>query len=404
MLSFFCLSFAFTSCAQQQVKAEQVDEQLTQEKIQEQSPLRLGAERTEVYLPLLKEKRVALVVNQTSMIGQTHLVDSLIALGVDVQLIFSPEHGFRGEASAGETIKNGKDKSTGLPILSLYGKTKRPSKSQLENIDIILFDIQDVGARFYTYISTMHEVMEAAAEFDKTVVVLDRPNPNGHYIDGPVRQEGFESFVGKHPIPVVHGLTVGELATMINGEGWLTDRQRCKLQVVTCEGYTHDMKYSLPVRPSPNLPNDRAIALYPSLCFFEGTVYSAGRGTDMPFQVAGHPDHFNQDFSFYVTPNEGAKHPKFKNQTCYGFNFQELTVDEIRAEGQLNLQPLIEAYSNFKDKNKFFLNNDFIDLLAGTNQFQKKIRIGLSEEAIRATWIEDLNAYKAMRKKYLLYK
>jgi len=361
------------------------------------TPITVGAVRLSQYLPLLQNKKVALVVNQTSVVNQTHLVDTLLTYNIKIQKIFAPEHGFRGTADAGEKINSTKDIKTGLPLLSLYGKDKKPSAEQLADVEVVIFDIQDVGARFYTYISTMHYVMEACAENNKAFIVLDRPNPNGHYVDGMVLQPDCQSFVGMHPIPVVHGLTVGELAKMINGEKWLANGKQCNLTVITCENYTHNTPYCLPIKPSPNLPNDRSIALYPSLCFFEGTVVSVGRGTDFPFQVIGYPDYPKKDFSFTPVSKEGAKNPPHLNQLCYGTDYRQTNV----GTSNFSLAPLIHYYQTAPNKTAFF--NDFFTKLAGTKQLRQQIEAGKTEEEIRATWHQDLEKYKQLRAKYLLY-
>ncbi|MDR6563214.1 MULTISPECIES: DUF1343 domain-containing protein [unclassified Arcicella] len=361
--------------------------------------LQTGAEQTQIYLPLLKGKTVALVVNHTSVIGKTHLADSLISLGVKIKTIFAPEHGFRGTADAGEHIANGIDKKTGLPIVSLYGANKKPSPTQLEGIDVVIFDIQDVGARFYTYTSTMHYVMEACAETGKAVLVLDRPNPNGHYVDGPVLDKKFASFVGLNPIPVVHGCTVGELAQMINQEGWLKDGVKANLTVVKCLNYQHSMVYAPPIAPSPNLPNLQSILLYPSICFFEGTDVSVGRGTDKQFQVIGSPNQANRTFTFTPEDKPGAKNPPQKGKLCYG-----LDLSQIDASKQgFTLKYVLDFYQQSVDKNKFFSNNAFFNLLAGSDVLKKQIIEGKTEAEIRASWKKDLDQYKAIRKKYLLY-
>ncbi|PPK88264.1 uncharacterized protein YbbC (DUF1343 family) [Neolewinella xylanilytica] len=361
-----------------------------------------AAQNPEDYRWLLQGKRLGLVVNQTSTVGQTHLVDTLLALGQQVAVIFAPEHGFRGEADAGATIADGLDARTGLPIRSLYGSNKKPSAEDLENVDLIVFDIQDVGARFYTYISTLHYVMESAARYGKPVVILDRPNPNGHYVDGPVRRPGFESFVGLDPIPVVHGLTVGEYGKMVNGEGWLGEGLTCDLTVVPCRDYTHDSPYELPVAPSPNLPNQRSIYLYPSLCFFEGTALSVGRGTDKQFQVYGHPQ-LEAPFTFTPRPGPGAADPKLNGEVCHGYDLTNTPAVTYR-ENQLNLQPLLSTHGALTDAGvSFFTRPDFFDLLAGTDRLRKMIAAGESEEAIRASWADELAAYRAMRDRYLLY-
>ena len=358
--------------------------------------IQTGAEQTSAYLPLLKNRRVAMVVNQTSMIGNKHLVDSLVAAKVNITLIFAPEHGFRGDADAGAHISNATDSKTGLPIFSLYGKNKKPSAEQLQNVDVLLFDIQDVGARFYTYISTMHYVMEAAAENNKTVLVLDRPNPTGYYVDGPVLNLKHQSFVGMHPIPIVHGLTVGELAGMINGQKWLAGERTCNLKVITAKNYTHKLRYSLPVKPSPNLPNDLAIQVYPSICLFEGTNVSVGRGTATPFQVIGSPFYKKKDFSFTPKSMPGATNPPQLNQVCYGYKMTQKDV-----QGKLSLAYLLDFYQNSTNQDKFF--NNFFNTLAGNTELQAQIKAGKSEAEIRASWEPALTTYKKMRKQYLLY-
>ena len=362
-----------------------------------QSDIAVGASQFDNYLPLLKDKGVAMVVNQTSTVGDKHIVDLLLAKGVAIKKIFAPEHGFRGDADAGEKVNNTVDSKTGLPLLSLYGKDKKPSKENLEGVDVIIFDIQDVGVRFYTYISTMHYVMEACAEQGKELVIFDRPNPNGDYVDGFVLEQKFQSFIGMHPIPIVHGLTVGELAMMINEEGWLPNKAKCKLNVIKCKNYTHKSKYSLPVRPSPNLPNDRAIFLYPSTCFFEGTVASLGRGTDAPFQMIGYPDYPDKSFSFIPKSTEGAKNPPLKDQVCYGVDLRKTQDWKYR----FSFQELIKFYQTAPNKAKFF--TDFIHKLAGTERLRTMIEQGKTEEQIRESWRAELAAYKVMRKNYLLY-
>ena len=358
------------------------------------SQIKVAAERTKAYLPLLEDNKIAIVGNQTSMIKNTHLVDSLISLEVDVIKVFSPEHGFRGKADAGAKIEDGIDVKTGIPIISLYGKNKKPSSKQLENIDVLLFDIQDVGARFYTYISTLHYVMEAAGEHNIKVIILDRPNPNGHYIDGPIREDGFESFVGMHPIPIVHGMTIGEYAKMINAENWISNK--CNLTVIEMENYNHDMHYNLPIKPSPNLPNSKSINLYPSLCLFEGTNISIGRGTDYPFQHFGAP-YLESNYSFTPKSGEGSKYPKHKNIECFGtdLRFQDNYLTNI------NLNWIINSYNNCPYKQKFFTN--FFDKLAGTDKLRLQIIDGKTEKEIKGSWIDGLDKFKLTRKKYLLY-
>lgn len=370
---------------------------------EEKGDLVIGAERFDKLKTLLEDKRIGLVVNQTSILNneiQTHLLDALLENGFQVKVVFAPEHGFRGIADAGEIVKDSKDIKTGIPIVSIYGKQKAPTAEQIADIDAVVFDIQDVGARFYTYISTMHYVMEACAENDKELIVLDRPNPND-YIDGPIRQPGFRSFVGVDPIPLLHGLTVGELASMINGEGWLkTGENSCKLEVVTMLNWKHGDPYWLPVKPSPNLPNDQAVRLYPSLCFFEATSFSVGRGTYHPFQVIGYPDKKFGDFSFTPTSLPGFDtHPIQKDKVCYGINLQEYPF-----EGGLTLKFVLYFYDKCgKNASFFFSRAKWFDLLAGTDQLRKQIIAGMNEEEIRETWKEDLDNYKEMRKKYLLY-
>ena len=354
----------------------------------------LGAERTNIYLPLLKNKKIAVVGNQSSMISNTHLVDSLLSLKVNVVKVFSPEHGFRGKADAGTKVEDETDEKTGLPIISLYGKNKNPTVEQLKGIELLLFDIQDVGARFYTYISTLHYVMEAAAENNIKVIILDRPNPNGHYIDGPIREKAFESFVGMHPIPIVHAMTIGEYAQMINGEKWIA--RQCDLTVIEMENYTHNMSYDLPIKPSPNLPNSRSINLYPSLCLFEGTNVSLGRGTEYPFQHFGAP-YLKSNYSFTPKSGEGSKSPPHENKKCYGtdLRFQDNYLEEI------NLNWLIESYNNCPEKEKFF--NSFFDKLAGTDKLRLQIIEAKTVKEIKESWQEGLNEFKKIRNKYLLY-
>lgn len=364
--------------------------------------LRLGAERMDVISRLLKEKRVGLVVNQTSILEnqQKHLLDALLEQGIEVKKVFAPEHGFRGTADAGAEIKDSRDVKTGVPIISLYGKNKKPTDEQLADLDVVVFDIQDVGARFYTYISTMHYVMEACAENKKELIVLDRPNPND-FVDGPVRQKGFESFVGIDPIPVLHGLTVGELAWMINSEGWLKSTpDSCRLHIVKMENWRHGDPYWLPVKPSPNLPNDQSIRLYPSLCFFEGTMISVGRGTYFPFQTLGAPDRKFGDFSFTPESLPGFDtKPMYQDKICYGVDLQEYPF-----KGGLDLGFLMDFYKKAgKEQAFFFTRPQWFDLLAGTKELRFQIVRGLSEEDIRASWQPALDTYKKIRKKYLLY-
>ncbi len=364
-----------------------------------------AADRPGKYLPLLKGKRVALVVNQTSMVGSTHLADFLLSRGVNVRKIFAPEHGFRGRADAGAQVKNGRDRETGLPVISLYGKHKKPTKAMLRGIDIVLFDIQDVGVRFYTYLSTLHNVMEAAAERHIPLIVLDRPNPNGHYIDGPVLKRKFRSFVGLDPVPIVYGMTIGEYAQMLNGEGWLKGAVKADLRVVKLKGYTHATPYRLPIKPSPNLPTERAVALYPSLALFEGTQFSAGRGTPTPFELYGAPGYTRKSFCFTPKPMPGASHPKHRGKCCYGVDLRSLPVERIRSQKRLNLGYLLDACRHYSDKKRFFLNSGtFLDKLAGSDRLRKQLEAGWSEAQIRKSWESDLRRFKKIREKYLLYR
>lgn len=365
-------------------------------------PIQLGAERMDQYLSQLQGKRVALVVNQTSVIGKTHLVDTLLQLGVDIKKVFAPEHGFRGNHSAGAIIKDGKDLKTSLDVVSLYGKNKKPSAEMLADVDVVLFDIQDVGVRFYTYISTMHYVMEACAELDKKVVVLDRPNPNGYYIDGPILEPEYKSFIGMHAIPIVHGLTVGELAQMINGEKWLKNEVICDLRIVSCLNYTHDSLYHLPVRPSPNLPNMNSVYLYPYLGLFEGTNVSIGRGTDFPFQVIGRPGSVGA-FSFTPRSIPGVSdNPKHLGKECVGETIPDFLSDDILSQNTLNLTWLILMYENNRAEDGEYF-KDFFYKLAGNKELRIKIEAGMSDADIRKTWQPGLDKYKVKRKKYLLY-
>ena len=332
------------------------------------------------------------------------MVDSLLALNVSVKKVFAPEHGFRGKADAGEVVKDGIDTKTGLPIISLYGKNKKPYPKQIEDLDIVIFDIQDVGARFYTYISTLHYVMKACAEQNIPVLILDRPNPNGHYIDGPVLEIEHQSFVGTHPIPVVHGMTIGEYAQMINGEKWLTNGIQCKLTIIKVDNYTHNSNYSLPIKPSPNLPNDKAINLYPSLCFFEGTNVSIGRGTDKQFQIAGSPFNKGGKFKFTPEPKPGASRPKHKGEECNGVDLSQFGAKHMQSVQSLYLNWIVEFYQNSKDKKNFFLKNGFFTLLVGNTNVRKMIEEGKSAAEISATWAKEVEEFKQIRKKYLLYK
>ncbi len=360
-----------------------------------------GDMQPDEYMKLLKGKRVAVVANQASVVGEKHIVDELLSNGVDIRLIFAPEHGFRELADAGEKIADGKDPETGIPIISLYGKMRKPETEHLSGIDAVVFDIQDVGARFYTYISTMHYVMESCAENGVMFVVLDRPNPNGFYVDGNIPDPSYRSFVCMHPVPVVHGMTIGEYAMMINGEGWLEGGIRCDLKVIKCRNYTHNTLYEPPVKPSPNLPNRVSIWLYPSLCFFEGTVISCGRGTDYPFQIFGHPDLPDRGFSFTPASVPGATNPPLIGVKCYGTDLRDADVKGIVPKPELNIDWLIGAYRDFPDKDKFF--NSYFDVLAGGPLLRQQIISGMSADEIRNSWKVDLEKFLRIRQKYLLY-
>ena len=369
-----------------------------------ETALRTGAECTERYLPLLEGKRVAVCGNQTSVVAKTHLVDTLLSRKVNVVKLFCPEHGFRGQAEAGATIASGKDPLTGLPVVSLYGKNKKPTAEQLQGVDVVLFDLQDVGCRFYTYISTLHYVMEAAAENGVKVIVLDRPNPNGFYVDGPVLEPQYKSFVGMHPVPVVYGMTIGEYARMINGEKWLANGVQCDLTVIKLEGYTHETRYVLPVAPSPNLQTAEAVFLYPSLCLFEGANVSVGRGTDQPFEMYGAPGMLSGDYRFTPRAIPGvSENPPFKGLECRGYLLHDIAADNLNNPGRLNLSYLLTAYRNCVDQSSFFLKNNFFDKLAGTDQLRKQLLVGANEEEIRASWEPDLEKFRHIREQYLLY-
>lgn len=362
-----------------------------------------GAERCDVYFPLIEGKRIGLVVNHTSMINNVHLVDSLHNAGFKVVKIFAPEHGFRGDHSDGAYIPNAKDEKTGAAIISLYGSKFKPTAQDLSDVDIVLFDIQDVGVRFYTFISTMHYVMEACAENNKPFIVLDRPNPNGHYVDGPVLDIQYKSFIGMHPIPIVHGLTVGELATMINEEGWLKNGLKCDLTVIPCENYNHSCLYQLPIMPSPNLVSMEAVYLYPSLGLFEGTVVSVGRGTYQAFEIFGHPLLKNTDIEFTPQSIKGmSENPKFLGQKCYGYNVKKFASEFIKYNSSIYLFWLLELYDELHTQTKFW-RKDVFDKLAGSDKLRTQIEEGLNADEITSSWLFDLQEYKRMRKKYLLY-
>jgi uncharacterized protein YbbC (DUF1343 family) len=360
-----------------------------------------GACQIDKYKQLIEGKTVAIVANQTSMVGKTHLVDTLLAIGINVKEIFAPEHGFRELADAGESIENSKDLKTGIRIISLYGSHLKPTAEDLSGIDIVMFDIQDVGVRFYTYISTLHYVLEACAENDVKCIILDRPDPNGFYFDGNIADTAQRSFVAMDPVPVVHGMTVGEYAEMLNGEGWLKDSAKCDLKVIKCKDYTHKTLYELPIKPSPNLPNQTSIYLYPSICFFEGTNVSLGRGTSFPFQVFGSPELPDRGFSFTPESIPGAKNPPLLGEKCYGTDLRNEIKNKIIPAPQMNLNWIISAYRDFPDKNKFF--TPYFDVLASGPTLREQIQKGMISDEIRATWKEGLAKFGKIREKYLLY-
>ncbi len=362
-----------------------------------------GAEKLLFNPDRINGKTIGIVTNHTGLVNGIHLVDTLLNLGIDIQTVFAPEHGFRGTADAGESVDSGLDATTGLPLISLYGPNKKPRDEQLKGIDVVLFDIQDVGVRYYTYISTMHYVMEACAENGVEVIILDRPNPNGFYVDGPILKPQFTSFVGMHPIPLVHGLTVGELAHMINGEGWLNRGIKCKLTVISCDGYVHNSLYQLETKPSPNLPSMTSVYLYPGLGIFEGTVISVGRGTDKPFECIGHPQLTIGDYRFTPQSKLGATNPKYKGKECRGFDLSAMDSRFAQDFQGIYLNWLLLAYEHYPNREKFFYSNGFFNLLAGTDELMKQVKEGAKESEIRASWQADLEPYKLLRQKYLLY-
>jgi uncharacterized protein YbbC (DUF1343 family) len=406
------------SCSAQ--KSQRSVENKPRSEQQKENGIIPGAERMNVYVPLLKGKRVGVFANQTSMVGNTHLVDTLKKSGVDVKVIFGPEHGFRGTADAGEKIGNYIDEKTGIQVVSLYGGKRRPTAEDLKDLDILIFDIQDVGVRFYTYISSLQEYMEAAMENSKPLLILDRPNPNGFYVDGPVLDPKFKSFVGMQPIPIVYGMTIAEYALMIAGERWLSEKANQKydyyrtannspdtpfhFQIIKCQNYTHNSKYVLPIKPSPNLPEIQSIYLYPSTCLFEGTALSEGRGTDIPFEVFGHPLLPKNLYSFTPKPNEGAKTSKHYYETCYGWNLHG-TPDQVllKVDNHIQLKWLIEAYELFPGRDTFFLKTNSFNRLAGNDVLMQQIKDGKTEQQIRASWAPALAEFKKIRKKYLIY-
>lgn len=361
-----------------------------------------GAYQIDQYKGLLQGKSVAILANQTSMVGNTHLVDTLLRLGIKINVIFAPEHGFRDLADAGETIENGKDTRTGIPVLSLYGSHHKPTPQDLSGIDVVIFDIQDVGVRFYTYISSLHYLLEACAENHIKCLILDRPNPNGFYFDGNILDTIHRSFVGIDPVPIVHGMTVGEYAGMLNGEGWLKNGVKCDLTVIKCKDYTHSTLYNVPVKPSPNLPNQNSIYLYPSVCFFEGTSLSLGRGTSFPFQVFGGPSMPDRGFSFTPMSVPGAKNPLLLGVKCFGTDLRDALDKGLVPKPEINLEWVISAYNDFPDKDKFF--KPYFDVLAGGPQLREQIENGMTAKQIRETWKQGLVEYGMIRAKYLLYK
>jgi uncharacterized protein YbbC (DUF1343 family) len=370
-------------------------------RLAEMSEIRAGADQTELYFPALKGKRIGIICNQTSLVGGVSLADTLVNAGFDLKVIFSPEHGFRGNAGAGAEILDGTDVKTGVKIISLYGKKKKPSPEDLKDIDILIFDIQDVGVRFYTYISTLSMVMEVAANQQIPMLVLDRPNPNGFYIDGPVLDTSFRSFVGMHPVPVVYGMTIGEYALMVNGEGWLGP-EKCDLTVIPMQGYERNMIVKLPVKPSPNLPDWRSVFLYPSLCLFEGTMISVGRGTQTPFEVVGHPGYLIGSYLFKPESIPGiSEHPPYEGQYCQGLNLTGFAENYAHVDHPFCLYWLISMSGFFKDSADFF--TPYFDKLAGTDILRKQILGGLSEEEIRKSWEKGINEFLVIRRKYLIY-
>jgi len=413
--SLFILNTAFCSCSKhittiKPPSASTTPQPTVEKRTPESFKLQTGAEQLPLYLDYLKGKNVGMLINQTSIVGDRLSVDTLKKSGINIVKAFGPEHGFRGQASAGAKVESNVDKQTGIPVISLYGSHYKPTKEDLQGLDIVVFDIQDVGARFYTYISTLHYLMEACAENNIEVLVLDRPNPNGFYVDGPVLEESQKSFIGMHPVPIVHGMTIAEYAQMINGEGWLKNKIQCKLKIIKMTNYTHNTVYKLPVKPSPNLNTQQSILLYPSLCLFEGTVISQGRGTYFPFQVLGNPQ-LGKKYSFSFTPVSipgMSETPLHQNLKCYGIDLREYNTEVFRKSGKLNIQWLIELYQAYPEKEKFFdykqskqINR--FERLAGNETLKRQIIDGKSEDEIRRSWEPALSEFKKMRKKYLLY-
>ncbi|HEY0677541.1 MAG TPA: DUF1343 domain-containing protein, partial [Chitinophagaceae bacterium] len=374
------------------------------------NPIKTGADQTEKYLPLLKGKRIGILGNQTSIIGKTHLVDSLKALGVNIVTVFGPEHGFRGNASAGIHVKDEVDSATGIKIVSLYGPKRKPSKQDMSGIDLMVYDIQDVGCRFYTNINVLADVMESCAENGKELLILDRPNPNGYFVDGPVLDMKLRSGIGRFPIPITHGMTIGEFAQMINGQGWLPNKVKCRIKIIRVANYNHDMPYTLPVKPSPNLNTQQSVMLYPSLCLFEGTIISQGRGTYFPFTVLGNPQ-LKDKYSFSFTPvgiKGMAETPLHMNQVCYGLDLRNYDISILRKEKKINIRWMMDMYKAFPDKEKFFDHTQSkeignVDFRTGDSRFKEQIKAGVSEADIRKSWEPGLSNYKKMRRKYMIY-
>ena len=402
LLSFLFLTMSSSSCRSDEAEITQVASASVVS--QSESDVIPAAERLALYFPQIKGKKVGLVVNQTSVVDGIHLVDTLKLMGADIQRIFAPEHGFRGKADAGEHVKNEMDAKTGVPVISLYGKKKGPAAEDMEGLDVMVFDIQDVGVRFYTYISTLHYVMQACADYNVPLILLDRPNPNGHYIDGPILEKEFTSFVGMHPVPTVYGMTIGEYGKMINGEDWLKNGAQCDLTVIPCKNYDHTTYYNLPIKPSPNLPNIQSIFLYPSLCLFEGTNVSVGRGTEMQFQMYGHPAWTDAPSKIKIKSMPGAKYPKHENKTIGYKSLQDLTKGALHNRDGLNMDYLVEMYQVLTAQGEpFFLENNFFEKLAGTDQLRAQLKAGKSAEEIRASWKSGVDDFKTIREKYLLY-
>jgi uncharacterized protein YbbC (DUF1343 family) len=416
----FALTIANCSAQKQKTKIKAQDQKTKIKKNEVASSIIPGAERLEVYLPMLRGKRVAVFANHTAMIGNTHLVDTLVKLGINIKVAFGPEHGFRGNAPDGAKIETTVDKATGIPIVSLYGQKNKPSKEDLKDIDVMVYDIQDVGTRFYTFISSMQLYMEAALENGIPLLILDRPNPNGFYVDGPVLDPKFKSFVGMQPIPVVYGMTIGEYALMLAGEKWLSEKANIRYDyyktaqnsadtpfhflVIKCVNYTHKSKYVLPIKPSPNIPEIQSVYWYASHCFFEGTAVSEGRGTPKPFEWVGHPSLPKNLFSFTPHSTEGAPSPKYKDQVCYGWNVSGTPEEVLKMiDGRLQLKYLLEAYRLFPDKENFFKKDNGFNRLAGNDMLMQQIKDGKSEQEIRKSWEPQLREFKKIRKKYLLY-